>query len=95
MILNTFLKIKEYSLTNKQKILLGKNIITCYKAINKDIEIVKVTISENGSKMLVVDYPKEFLQSNYVEKIFKRFVKKRNITKSEFFNLKKVNYARK
>jgi hypothetical protein len=76
MILNTFLKTKKLTLNKKQKSILGINIIRCYKSINSNAEIKKVGISENGCKIQVVDYPKEFLESIYVKKIVKKFTKK-------------------
>ena len=76
MILNTFIKTKKLTLTKNQKSWLGQNIIRCYKSLYNDAEIKKVNISENGCKMQVVDYPKEFLESNHVRIIIKNFVKK-------------------
>jgi hypothetical protein len=62
MILNTYLKIKNVSLTKNQKSWLGKNIIRCFLSKYPNAEIKKVSILENGCKMSVVDYTREFLQ---------------------------------
>jgi hypothetical protein len=76
MILNTYLKIKNVSLTKNQKSWLGKNIIRCFLSKYPNAEIKKVSILENDCKMEVIDYPKEFLQSDSVNKIINRFLKK-------------------
>jgi len=81
MILNTFFKTKKIELNKAQKSWLGRNIIRCYKSKYPDAEIKKVSISENGCKMEVIDYPKDFLQSDYVNKIIKRFIKKNVLQK--------------
>jgi hypothetical protein len=82
MILNTFIKTKKLTLNKTQKSWLGRNIIRCFISKYPNAEIKKVSISENGCKMEVIDYPKEFLQSEYVNKIIKRFLKK-NVLKTE------------
>jgi len=79
MILNTYVKINNLNLSKAQKSWLGKNIIRCYHSKFPNIELKKVSISENGTKMQVIDYPKDFLESEYVQKIIKRFIKK-NVT---------------
>jgi len=79
MILNTYVKINNLNLNKAQKSWLGKNIIRCYHSKFPNIELKKVSISENGTKMQVIDYPKDFLESEYVQKIIKRFIKK-NVT---------------
>jgi len=76
MILNTYLKLKKIILTKTEKSLLGKNIIRCFVSKYPNAEIKKVSILENDCKMQVIDYPKEFLQSDSVNKIIKRFLKK-------------------
>lgn len=76
MILNTYLKLKNISLTKNQKSWLGKNIIRCFISKYPNAEIKKVSILENDCKMEVIDYPKEFLQSDSVNKIINRFLKK-------------------
>jgi len=81
MILNTFIKTQKLELTKSQKSWLGKNIIRCYHSRFPNSELKKVSISENGCKMDVIDYPKDFLQSDYVHKIVKRFIKK-NVSKN-------------
>jgi hypothetical protein len=80
MILNTFIKTQKLVLTKTQKSWLGRNIVRCFLSKHPNVEIKKVKISENGCKMEVIDYPKEFLQSDDVNKIIKRFIKK-NVTK--------------
>ena len=80
MILNTFIKNNKLDLNKTQKSWLGRNIIRCFLTKYPNVEIKKVNISENGCKMEVIDYPKEFLQSDDVNKIIKRFIKK-NVTK--------------
>lgn len=95
MILNTYLKKKCLLLNNTQKSWLGKSIMRCYKSINEGItDIKKVSISQEGIKMEVVDYPNEFLESDKVVKIVKRFVKKHNIPNQEPFNVKKIKYGK-
>ena len=81
MILNTFIKNNKLNLNKTQKSWLGRNIIRCFLTKYPNTEIKKVNISENGCKMEVIDYPKEFLQSDYVNKIIKRFIKKNVINK--------------
>lgn len=76
MILNTFFKTRKITLSKKQKSWLGRNIVRSYKCKYPDAEIKKVNISENGCKMEVVDYPKDFLESEGVKKIIKRFMNK-------------------
>ena len=76
MILNTFIKTQKLVLTKTQKSWLGRNIVRCFLSKYPNVEIKKVKISENGCKMEVIDYPKEFLQSDDVNKIIKRFIKK-------------------
>lgn len=76
MILNTFLKTKKINLTAYEKKVLGRRFVSCYKSVYPDIEVNKVSISENGVKMSVIDYPKEFLESQKVNKILSRFKKK-------------------
>ena len=85
MIINTFIKNKKLTLTKTQKSWLGRNIIRCFISKHPHSEIKKVSISENGCKMEVIDYPKEFLESEYVYNIIKRFLKK-NVLKKEFEN---------
>lgn len=76
MILNTFLKTKNLKLTKFQKSWLGVNINLCFRSKYTNFELKKVNISENGYKIAVNDYPKEFLNSEIVNKIIKRFLKK-------------------
>ena len=76
MILNIYLKLKNISLTKNQKSWLGKNIIRCFISKYPNAEIKKVSILESDCKMEVIDYPKEFLQSDSVNKIINRFLKK-------------------
>ena len=82
MILNTFVKNKKLTLTKTQKSWLGRNIIRCFNSKYPNAEIKRVNISESGCKMEVIDYPREFLESDYVNKIIKRFLKK-NVYKKE------------
>jgi hypothetical protein len=76
MILNTFFKINKIELSKTQKTCLGRNISLCLKSKYPDSEIKKVNISENGCKMSVIDYPKEFLESPLVVRVVSRFLKK-------------------
>jgi len=76
MILNTFFKTKKLELNKTQKSWLGRNIVRSYKSKYPDAEIKKVSISENGCKMLVIDYPKDFLESAYVSKVINKFLNK-------------------
>jgi hypothetical protein len=76
MILNTFFKIKQLELNKAEKSWLGRNIIRCYKSKYPDAEIKKVNISEKGCKMSVVDYPKDFLESPYTNRVINRFLNK-------------------
>ena len=82
MILNTFLKKNQLTLTRSQKSWLGRSIMRCYKAKHPEAEIKKVNISENGCKMSVIDYPREFLQTDSVNRIVKRFLNK-NVSKKQ------------
>jgi hypothetical protein len=82
MILNTFIKNKKLTLTKTQKSWLGRNIIRCFLSKYPNTEIKKVNISENGCKMQVIDYPREFLDSELVNRIIKRFIKKNVNNKS-------------
>lgn len=82
MILNTFIKNKKLTLTKTQKSWLGRNIIRCFLSKYPNTEIKKVNISENGCKMQVIDYPREFLDSELVIRIIKRFIKKNVNNKS-------------
>ena len=75
MILNTFIKTNKIQVNSKQKILLGISIARCFRSKYQN-SIKKVNISENGIKMEVIDYPKEFLESKNVHKIITRFLKK-------------------
>jgi hypothetical protein len=76
MILNTFFKTKQIELNKTQKSWLGRNIIRAYKSKYPDSEIKKVNISENGCKMSVIDYPKDFLESAYANRVINRFLNK-------------------
>lgn len=76
MILNTYLKTQKITLTKNQKSSLGKSIVRCFVSKYPNAEIKKVSILESDFKMEVIDYPKEFLQSDSVNKIIKRFLKK-------------------
>jgi hypothetical protein len=76
MILNTYIKNQKLTLTKNQKSKLGKNVIRCFISKYPSAEIKKVSILENDCKMEVIDYPKDFLQSDSVNKIIKRFLKK-------------------
>ena len=93
MILNTYIKKKQLLITRNQKCWLGKSISQCYKSLYPSNDLTKVSISENGLSMSVVDYPKDFLESKYVEKIFNNFIKKYNLQKQELFNVKKISYG--
>jgi hypothetical protein len=93
MILNTYIKKKQLLIDRNHKCWLGKSISQCYKSLYPKSELAKVNISENGLKMSVVDYPKEFLESIYVERILRNFIKKYGIKKQEVFNVKKVSYG--
>lgn len=82
MILNTFLKKKNLTLTKSEKSWLGRNIMRCYKSKHPETELKKVNISENGCKMSVVDYPREFLETEAISKIVKRFMNKNVLKKT-------------
>lgn len=82
MILNTFIKKNNIILTKSQKSWLGRNIMRCYKTKHPETELKKVNISENGCKMSVVDYPREFLETDSVKKVLNRFMNK-NVLKKE------------
>jgi hypothetical protein len=82
MILNTFIKKNNIILTKSQKSWLGRNIMRCYKTKHPEIELKKVNISESGCKMSVVDYPREFLETDSVKKVLNRFMNK-NVLKKE------------
>lgn len=83
MILNTFLKTKNLKFNKTEKSWLGRNVMRCYKSKYPDNELKKVNICENGCKMQVIDYPKEFLESESVSIILKRFMNKNVLKKPE------------
>jgi hypothetical protein len=93
MILNTYIKKKQLSINRNQKCWLGRRISQCYKSLYPTQELTKVNISENGLKMSVIDYPKEFLESVKVERILRNFVKKYDVNKQDVFNVKKISYG--
>lgn len=78
MILNTFLKKHNIIFNQNQKMALGRRIASCYKAINNE-ELKRVTINEKGNKMEVIDYPREFFESNQLKKVVNRFLKERQV----------------
>lgn len=76
MILNTFIKSKKLNLNRNLKVRLGKSISQCYKCKNPNETLKKVSISEKGLKMSVIDYPRDFLHSADVTKIVTKFLNK-------------------
>jgi|LakMenEpi03Aug12_release.lakeMendotaPanAssembly.Ray.scaffolds.fasta_scaffold3161919_1 hypothetical protein len=92
MILNTYLKSKNIKISPKQKMNLGKNLVSSFKAKMDGtiVELKKVTIQENGVKMQVIDYPREFFTDENTEKILNRFLKKLQIKKSKSKKNEKV-----
>jgi hypothetical protein len=92
MILNTYLKSKNIKINPKQKMNLGKNLVSSFKAKMDEnlIELKKVTIQENGVKMQVIDYPREFFTDKNTEKIINRFLKKLQTKKLKFKKNEKV-----
>jgi hypothetical protein len=78
MILNTFLKKNNFILNTNQKMALGRRIASCYRSIYNN-ELKRVTISENGIKMEVIDYPREFFESNKFKIVLNRYARERKI----------------
>lgn len=74
MILNTHLKNLGIKLKDKSKMHLGINIKRRYAALYPDAEIKKVSIKINDEKVLVIDYPSEFLKEAGTVKIIKKFI---------------------
>jgi len=78
MILNTFLKKNQVVLNQTQKMALGRRIASCYKTLYKE-EFKRVTISESGLKMEVIDYPRDFFDSNKFKVVFNRYCRERKV----------------
>jgi hypothetical protein len=76
MILNTFIKSKKLQLKRNLKVRLGKSISQCFKSKYPNETLKKVNISEKGLKLSVIDYPKDFLQSDDVSRIVNKFLDK-------------------
>jgi hypothetical protein len=85
-------KSKNIKINPKQKMNLGKNLVSSFKAKMDEnlIELKKVTIQENGVKMQVIDYPREFFTDKNTEKIISRFLKKLQTKKLKFKKNEKV-----
>lgn len=81
MILKTYLKKEGLVLSSKQQSHLGLNVAKCYFSRNPDMEIKKVSISSDGNKMLVNDYPRDFFNEKHFLETLNRFLKKHNIRK--------------
>lgn len=78
MILNTYLKSKNLKLNSIKKMRLGFNLITSYRARFTE-ELKRVPIQENGVKMEVFDYPREFFDNEKTIFLINNFLKKNKI----------------
>lgn len=78
MILNTYLKTKNIKLNKNKKMRLGFNLVKSYKD-RFETELKKVTIQENGVKMGVVDYPRDFFEDERTVFLINRFLKKQKV----------------
>jgi hypothetical protein len=78
MILNTYLKSKEVKLKPAKKMMLGLNLIKSYRARFTE-ELKKVQIQENGIKMEVFDYPREFFDDEKTISLINNFFKKHKV----------------
>jgi hypothetical protein len=78
MILNTYLKSKEIKLKPAKKMMLGLNLIKSYRARFTE-ELKKVQIQENGIKMEVFDYPREFFDDEKTISLVNNFFKKHKV----------------
>lgn len=78
MILNTFLKKNNIMLHANQKMALGRRIASCYKSLYNE-EFKRVTISESGNKMEVIDYPREFFENKKFKIVVNRYCSERKI----------------
>jgi hypothetical protein len=78
MILNTYLKSKEIKLKPAKKMMLGLNLTKSYRARFTE-ELKRVPIQENGVKMEVIDYPREFFEDEKTTFIVNSFLKKHKV----------------
>jgi hypothetical protein len=78
MILNTYLKSKNLKLNSIKKMRLGLNLITSYRARFTE-ELKRVSIQENGVKMEVFDYPRDFFDNEKTTFLINNFLKKNKI----------------
>ncbi len=78
MILNTYLKSKGLKLTSTKKMRLGLNLIKSYRARFTE-ELKRVPIQENGVKMEVFDYPREFFEDEKTIRLVNNFLKKHKV----------------
>jgi hypothetical protein len=93
MILNSFLKGNKVFLNNNQKMAFGRRVISCYKTMKIngliDIELKKVNINENGVKMEVYDYPREFFQTNNFKRVANKYFREKKVrVEGALFQLK-------
>ncbi len=83
MILNSFLKGNKVFLNNNQKMAFGRRVISCYKTMQIngliDIELKKVNINENGVKMEVYDYPREFFQTKNFKRVANKYFREKKV----------------
>ena len=78
MILNTYLKSKNLKLKPAKKMILGLNLIKSYRArFTEDLK--KVPIQENGIKMEVFDYPREFFDNEKTIRLINSFLRKHRV----------------
>ena len=78
MILNTYLKSKEIKLKPAKKMMLGLNLTKSYRARFTE-ELKRVPIQENGVKMEVIDYPREFFEDEKTIRLVNNFLKKHKV----------------
>jgi len=83
MIINSFLKRNNIYLRNHHKMAFGRRIVFCYKSMLQNglisQELKKVNINENGVKMEVIDYPREFFESKNFKKVANKYFRDKKV----------------
>jgi len=83
MILNSFLKANKIMLSNVQKMAFGRRVISCYNTMKIngfiDAELKKVNINENGVKMQVYDYPRDFFQTKNFKRVANKYFREKKL----------------
>jgi len=86
MILKTFLKKNGIELTPKQQSHLGLNVSRCFRSKYPTISIQKVSICSKGIKMDVYDYPRDFFETDYFNRVLTRFMNRIDKKESQISN---------